>query len=418
MPSRTATYASIAAFFVVALTGFGYVLHRRNTPPVPVANVVNESSYDQFRNDLAQEVSNDFHVDPASVIVAPADWDVGTLLDNVRLWPTESAACRPAPMPAAISAGHLFPSYSIGSDIASTLTLGSANLQTALDTSVNLAHSANLVFSIAEPQIQFIDLSVLKHPTGTCGQYIGQNPGDRIIGGVLIGKMSFTLKASDPSAVQQKLAGVGSFNFTNTDSSSLTVADQQPTKILLMIFTPAPQAGAAPEAPATSGPPAPSPVTTAAPSSASLAASSTGTATFNPAEAARFSHAMVRRSALPAPVAMAAPLPAPVNAVAHIYFQQDKADAPDAGAILVRELQQAWPQARVEPKVELVQSAQMPALAQVRFFNVQDAGIAEQCRRILATGGFKARVVRIGIAAPPTQLEVWLPRAGPAPTAQ
>jgi hypothetical protein len=103
--------------------------------------------------------------------------------------------------------------------------------------------------------------------------------------------------------------------------------------------------------------------------------------------------------------------PASTGAVAHIYLQQDASLPPGAGAKVAAALQAAWPKAKVETKVERVQSQKMPSTAQIRFFNAADVELANKCQNFLKAANVGANVVRVGLPAPSHQLEVWLPRA-------
>lgn len=65
------------------------------------------------------------------------------------------------------------------------------------------------------------------------------------------------------------------------------------------------------------------------------------------------------------------------------------------------------------PPAEPVDAAKMPRQTQVRYFNRGDQARAEACVKALAQVGIAASAVRVPLAAPEGQLELWLvPRAG------
>lgn len=53
----------------------------------------------------------------------------------------------------------------------------------------------------------------------------------------------------------------------------------------------------------------------------------------------------------------------------------------------------------------------MPNIAQVRYFNATDLGVATKALGALRTRFRDAQLKRIPLASPDGQLEVWLPKA-------
>ena len=92
-------------------------------------SVIPVTDFDAFQQNLADLVSKKFRVDAGSVVVAPAAYDLGWLLDSVQTYPADRTDCVPKPIPSAIPAQHLFPSYRLASSTAATMTLGSDALQ-------------------------------------------------------------------------------------------------------------------------------------------------------------------------------------------------------------------------------------------------------------------------------------------------
>jgi hypothetical protein len=356
-------------------------------PPGPAGPSFATDDFDTFQSNLAKVVSQRFNVDPATVVVAPAAYNLGWLLNAVEALPDDQTDCVPAPMPSPLPAPHLFPSYKLGSNIAATMTLGSDALQQLTSASLNLSHSANLTYSIDDVQVLLMDGKTVESlaTAGPCSAYVASHPKTRLIRGLVLGKISFSFTTDNPASAQAKLPKLGGVS-ANVDpnNSSVIVADNEPSQILEMVSVMVP---ATATAPATAAPPN------------------------QPLPTRMLSHAarpMTQMSAHgqgPTPVAPGTP---------HIYFQQDSADAPGAGAAVAAKLHQNWPNVVIETKVERIPSAKMPSSPQVRFFNAADQDLANQCRdHLKAAAGIDARVVRIGLAAPAGQLEVWLQKVNP-----
>jgi hypothetical protein len=391
-------------------------------PNPPVASVIAVNDFDAFQKSLAERVSQRFSVDPGSVVIAPAAYDLGWLLDAEQTYPADSTDCVPAPIPAALAAPHLFPSYRLNSSTASSMTLGSDALQQVSQASLNLSHQANLVYSIDQVQVLLIDMKTvdrLSH-SGDCGSYIAQHPKTRLIRGLVLGKISFSFSTDNPISAQAKLPKLGGISANgDPNNSTVTVADEQPSQILEMvsILQNEPQA-AAPQSPqgasASSAnvlpdhskvllpPPSPAP--------SSLGAGLGGsTASLRPTRPMPGMVAPDRAAIAPLPALQ--PRPAAVApGTPHIFLQQDRASPAGQYAAIASRLQQAWSGAVVESAVQRMPSAKMPSMPQVRFFRATDQNLANTCRDLLkASSGIDARIVRVGLNAPAGQLEIWLP---------
>jgi hypothetical protein len=203
---------------------------------------------------------------------------------------------------------------------------------------------------------------------GGCGKYISTHPGTRLIRGAVIGKMTFTVKVDNPASVKAQLAKIGGFTVTdNPQASTLDIADAQSAPIVELLS----EFGGPTSA--TSSPTTPKPVEAAV-----------------------------------------SPTRSPASVVsAHMYVQEDALDTPASGARVVQLLQTGWPSAKVENKVQRIPSPKMPDVAQVRYFNGADAGMAQRCVGILKKVYPNTRVVRVGLPSPQGQLEVWLPKVAP-----
>jgi len=396
-------YGGIAVV-VLALGGTiiaWHFMHRPNPYPTPgtnpVSTTVNIADFDQFQSALAQRVMTQLGEGAGSslsVVVATTAYPVGTLLRAAESVPADMEDCVPAKPPQSFAAEHLFPAYSLSTDTALTANLGSNVMQGLDSAGVDLQHTSNVQYTIANAAIQIMDDKTVEEVTGQggCGKYISAHPGMRLIRGAVMGKMTFTVKVDNPASVKAQFAKVGGFSVNdNPESSTLSISDNeiQPIVILLSEFntaSAAPAAKPAPEVHADSAkPPMEKPVPVQMAASAPLKLAPLGSA--GPAATAQ----------------------APQN---KIFIQQDANDKAGAGAKMAKLIRAAWPQANVVPKIEIIPSKKMPIRPQVRFFNASDAALADKLLAILKQTYSDAHKVRIGMPSPQGQIEIWLPRAG------
>lgn len=408
-PSLKLIAGPLLVVLVLGGTIYGWhVWHRPNPYPSPgpvpnPAPTQNIADFDQFQSALAKRVlaqlgagANDSNF---SVVVATTAYPIGTLLRAAESVPADMEDCVPTTPPPSLAAEHLFPAYTLSTNTALNANLGSNVMQGLDSAGVDLQHTSNVQYTIANAAIQIMDDKTVEEVTGqgNCGTYIAAHPGMRLIRGAVMGKMTFTVKVDNPASVKAQFAKIGGFSVNdNPESSTLSVSDNaiQPIVILLSEITATP-ALAPVAAPIRKGavrfemgekPPVekPAPIAATRPGPVKLASlSSTGTAATTAA--------------------------APQN---KIYIQQDVKDKADAGAKVIQLIRAAWPGANVVPKVERIPTAKMPPTPQVRFFNASDAALAEKLLAIFKQTYPKARVVRIGLPSPPGQIEIWLPKAG------
>jgi hypothetical protein len=363
-------FAPIAVFIIVLIVVIviWHINHRPTNPLVTTTQSVGD--FDQFQQDLATRVLNQFGAgSDFSVIVATTAYPLGTLLRATGSVPADLDDCVPPNPPKPFSAQRLFPSYTMSSDTALAASLGSRAIQGLDNAGVNLEHSQNLQYTIADTQIQIMDDKSVEQVTGqgSCGEYISAHPGMRMIRGAVIGKMTFTVKVANPASVKAQLAKMGGFSVNdNPQSSMLSIADEQnePIVELLSEFGSGPRSRPTPRA-------------------------IEGVFLHGESPAAR-TRAVEERP--------------------DIFVQMDVHDSTSSGAKVVQLLRAAWPSANVESDVQRIPTQKMPDSAQVRYFNESDVKIANQCASILRQTYPNARVVRVGLPAPKGQLEVWLPK--------
>jgi hypothetical protein len=303
------------------------------------------------------------------VIVATAAYPLGTLLRPAGSVPADLEDCVPAPPPTPFSAQHLFPSYTMSSDTAVTANIGSRALDGLNSAGVDLGHSSKVQYTIADTQIQIMDDKSVERVKGqgSCGKYIAAHPGMRLVRGAVIGRMTFIVQVDNPASVKAELTKIGGLHVNDDpQESTVSIADDQiePIVELLSEFGTAPNVYPSPTPPR-------------------RAEAVRPMAPFNPQSSA---------------------------GGVHMYVQEDTADTPEDGAKVVQLLRSGWPAANVESAVQRIASQKMPEVAQVRYFNAADEGLANRCLGILRQAYPGAHAVRVGLPSPSGQLEVWLPR--------
>jgi hypothetical protein len=363
---------------LVGVAAAWHYTHLAKNPLVATSGNGNHASqksvgdFDQFQQDLADRVlqryggGKDF-----SVIVATTAYPLGTLLRSTGSVPADIDDCIPIPLPRPFSAQHLFPSYTMSSDTALAANLGSGALRGLDSAGVILKQSQDVHYTIADAQIQIMDDKSVERVTnqGSCGKYISDHPGMRLIRGMVLGKMSFTVKVENPATVKAQLAKMGGFSISdNPGSSTVSVADNESQPILELLS----EFGNEPNGSIAIAHPTPKPV-----------------------EAPR----VADRS----PASIEPPPP-------HLYIQMDVKDSEASGANMVQLLRTGWPSADIESKVQRIPTLKMPDTAQVRYFNESDLAIANRCLAILQRVYPEALIVRVGLPSPKGQLEVWLPK--------
>lgn len=364
------------AILLIAIVAVWHWLHPPQSPLVTpngkgdTTSTQNVGDFDQFQQDLAARVLKQFAGgSDFTVIVATTAYPLGTLLRPTGSIPADLEDCVPAVPPKPFAAQHLFPSYSMSSATALAANLGSGALQGLDSAGVDLKQSQNLQYTIADAQIQIMDDKSVEQVAGqsNCGAYISAHRGMRMIRGTVLGKMTFTVKVDNPASVKAQLAKLGGFTINdNPGSSTVSIADNDPQPIVQLLSE------------------------------------------FGSSPAGSVSHP------IPKPVQAApAPTQSPISRAPgspHIYVQADALDSPASGQKVVQLLRTDWPSANIEAKVQRIPNQKMPDTAQVRYFGESDVALANRCVTILRKVYPDARLVRIGLASPIGQLEVWLPK--------
>jgi hypothetical protein len=384
MKPSVKTIGIVLVVLIGIIVGWHY-LHRspnfqqkQNDTGDTVTQQVN--SFDEFQDALAQRVLSKLGADNLSAIVAIADYPIGMVMGAKGSLPADENDCLPTNPPKPLDAGRLFPSYTLSSSTALTANVGSNAIDGLDSAGVSLKQGSNVQYSIDNVQIQVLDDKSLAQLVsgGNCGKFIKDNPGTRLIRGLVTGRVTFTVEVSDPASAQAKLSKIGGLSISDDPGSStvrVSDPDSQPIVLLLSEFAPPP---ITPNPATAIAPPPPAPKPIERPQTAATSP---------------------------------APAPEPASTQAHIYVQQDVNSPAEDGQNAVQLLRQDWPTAIVESKVELIPSKKMPATPQIRYFTDADSGIAAKCLSMLQGKYPTMRVVRVGLTSPRGQLEVWLPKA-------
>ncbi|WP_124846733.1 hypothetical protein [Acidipila sp. EB88] len=355
--------------FMVLIIGFWhYYWTRIPNPPKPMGGdlTVQVRDFDDFQDSLAQRVKakyggtdNGAHF---SVAVAHTSYPAGTVLDALTQTPADFRDCVPPAIPS-FTASRLFPTYHMKSDIAVLANLGEKAIEGLGGAGVDLTHNSELNYSVEDVQSQIMDsasIEAIEDATSACGRFLVKHPGLRLVRGVIIGKISFTVSVDNPAKVQAKLNDLGGLTVKDDPgSSSVTVSDKKSEPVVLLLST----------------------------------LSSSGS--------------------FQQPIKLeAVNRPPPNAATRRVYVQQDSSDTSGLGSRVVSAINSRTPELKVVQKIEKLPSEKMPDLAQVRFGNSADSQEANKVLSVLQTFYPRARAVRLGLAAANGQIEVWLPRAG------
>jgi hypothetical protein len=377
-PSMKKWAVPLVCVVVLVIIVVWHLWPRQINPLVPKGSVAagttaqDVGNFDQFQQDLASRVLKEYGAGSAgsdfSVIVATTAYPLGTLLRPTGSVPADLEDCVPAPLPKPYSAQHLFPSYTMSSDTALTANLGSHAFQGLDSAGVNLKQTSKVHYTIEDTQIQIMDDKSVDKVTGQgdCGKYISSHPGMRLIRGTVFGKMTFVVNVDNPASVTAQLAKIGGFSVSdNPQSSTLSITDNESQPIVELL--------------------------------SEFSTESTDAKSHPTPKAFETTNSVARD-------------PASADVVARMFVQQDAQDTSDAGKRVVQILHQGWPSGKVESRIDRIPTEKMPDTAQVRYFNGSDVDLANRCLEILKKVYPTARVVRIGLASPRGQLEVWLPR--------
>jgi hypothetical protein len=347
-------------------------------------------SFDKLQADLKKRAREKIGDAPDySIVVSDVSYPIGTLLRMNQFIPKSTCNIAAGKTPVAADAPSVFPGYRLSKSVALSLGLDSAVLSKVAELGAALKDDDVLSYQVNNTKVSVIFDDGLKELLATpeCLQAIGDQK-LRMVRGHITGKRDFTLSSALAANFKAGVTQVGKVEISGSNGTGITMKDTEPTAFLLVMtdVEPSEQASGVIKTSATK-------IWTAKPIDVLL-----------PTPVTQPGATLPPSKTLPAP-----PPPPPPQSVdaSLIYVQQDKADKTNTQALL-KELRKTF---KVAGSVEKLDSAKMPSRAQVRYFSEKDRAKAEAVAEQLKTQGYaSAAPVYIGIASPPGQLEVWLPK--------
>jgi hypothetical protein len=343
--------------------------HKRPTPPADNGQDGEQptsplDSGDRVQALLRDRVSTKFKTgDDFQVLVTDVEYPIGTLMAEGRTVALTDTACAP---------GFDVHSYGLPNMFNSIRMTGKAAFDLGLDSA---ATQGMVRFGVKAGQDDVFNLSVSNAPgkfllddklqqlldQPDCAKFV-QGRTLLLVRGYVIGKRNYLLQRARSGGADVGIAHVGSLKVDASRSNEVSLADEGPVEFLQIISKIA------------LGPSAPPP---------------------------------------PPPPPPPEPFPGPTNAVAPttgpVYMQRDVADT-SGNAARIRDLLSG--QSFAVPGIEAIAHDKMPSIAQVRYFNKSDEGLADKAVAVLREVYPSAAKLYVGLKAPEGQLEVWLPKVG------
>jgi hypothetical protein len=360
----------------------------RRVASAPVSTADIYLSFDKLQADLKKRAREKIGDAPDySIVVSDVSYPIGTLLRMNQFIPKSSCNIAPGKTPVAADAPSMFPGYRLSKSVALSLGLDSAVLSKVAELGAALKDDDVLSYQVNNTKVSVIFDDGLKELLATpeCLQAIGDQK-LRMVRGHITGKRDFSLSSALAANFKAGVTQVGKVEISGSNGTGITMKDTEPTAFLLVMTDVEPSEQA----------------------SGVVKTSATKTWTVKPIDVSPATPATQPGATLPPSKVLPAPPPPPqLVDTSLIYVQQDKADKTDTKALL-KELGKTF---KVAGGVEKLDSAKMPSRAQVRYFSEKDRAKAEAVvEQLKAQGYASAAPVYIGIASPPGQLEVWLPK--------
>ena len=349
------TTLSLVAALAIAI-GMGIWYFKERTPTAPPAPSQVYNGIDVFLDELAHRVSEKLNPGKEpdfKVVVAQGSFEIGTVLRANSTIPMDYTSCLPAAAPPSVETSNLFPTYALTSDIAADFGLDKEVIGKLADAGVQVSQADTVEVSVQNSHLQLLSDNDVKQMrnSSACRDTLA-NEKAWLVRGYIIGQRNFSTAGKATGKFNGQLVKVGSFNVNfGPQNASVALTDDGPKKFLQLI---------------------------------SEVVGDTATSKVQQ------------------------PTATPPQEAGRVYVQQDKRDVSGSSSAIIGKL--AASAFSVEHKVESIDSARMPSVAQVRYFNDADKGQAEQALSTLKAEYPDAKTVRIGAPAPKGQLEVWLPK--------
>lgn len=313
---------------------------------------------DSFQKELADRVSNKIangeKLKEFQVVVTQTIDPIGTIYRANTSIPISDNACKPQQEPSPREAPGLFPgSYSLSRSLAVDLGLDEAVFKGLATLGANISNSDSLGLEIKETSRQMLDdesLRVLTEQPGCRAVLNGKTVW--VVRGYVSGVRGFSAKGDVDAKLEGKVVKIGDFKVEPIKNSRVILLSDDKQQSFLQIVS----------------------------------------------EVSVQSQVVNIKS-----ISLAQASPETTGVV---YIQVDKSDASASGGDLLKELKSS--SINVANGIEHIQSARMPKVTQVRYFNDGDKSKAEQIQRILKRTRPDTAIVRLGLPAPKGQLEIWL----------
>jgi hypothetical protein len=387
----------------------------RRVASAPASSADIYLSFDKLQADLKKRAREKIGDAPDySIVVSDVSYPIGTLLRMNQFIPKSSCNIAAGKTPVAADAPSMFPGYRLSKSVALSLGLDSAVLSKVAELGAALKDDDVLSYQVNNTKVSVIFDDGLKELLATpeCLQAIGDQK-LRMVRGHITGKRDFTLSSALAANFKAGVTQVGKVEISGSNGTGITMKDTEPTAFLLVMtdVEPSAQSPGVIKTSATKiwlptssvdslpGPPVwsqakPMPQVTSPPIRKPGDTEAVDTEAVQKAIGAAKGAVVLSKVFVHADALL-------------IYVQQDKADKTNTQALL-KELRKTF---KVAGSVEKLDSAKMPSRAQVRYFSEKDRAKAEEVvEQLKAQGYASAAPVYIGIASPPGQLEVWLPK--------
>lgn len=353
--------------------------------PVKTDNLFRVTSIDNLSSELAQRTQARLgRADDFQVIVTQAVYPIGTLMRQGSTIPVDYTACTPAARPPLADTPSLFPSYSLSRETAAQFGLDEAVLEGIAQAGGNISRTSGVRLDFADSAISTLSDRDVKQLAAVplCKELLAEGP-VWMVRGYVFGRRTFRFDRAQANDANLKVTKIASFDVKLADGTSqVAISDNGPVGFLQIVSALAPAPAPPPPPPPTPGP---TPATSGQPD--------------NPPPLPTIA---VKRPALVA------------TRAGRVFVQRDQGDTSGTDAKVIAALRAT--ELPVVSKVEQVDTARMPSVAQVRYFNDEDVAVANTALGTLSKFYAGARLVRVQLPSPRGQLEVWLPKAGaPSP---
>lgn len=305
------------------------------------------------------------------IIATDAEYPIGTLLRPGSTVAVDYDSCAPAKQPPKVNAPNLFPNTKVTQTVALDFGLDNAVLSALVDAGVKLKNSDAVELKFSKSSVIFLsDRDIQKlATTGQCANALIGNT-LLVVRGYVRGQRTFSIQREKDRTSSFGLKNIATFKVdAGSGSNTVAITDDADVGFLQVV--------------------------------SQVSADRIRTGSSLPGSPVIGTPTKVVATVQP---------PATPNRTGRVYIQRDATDSSGTDRRLAIAL--AGVGVPIEPRVEAIPTAKMPRLAQVRYFNDQDLSTAQRLLAEVKNVYPGAKIVKIGLPAPQSQFEVWLPRIG------